>query len=57
MPSKSEKQKKLMRAAAHNKEFADAAGIDQDVAKEFHEADKALEEKESVSEEHRSKDW
>jgi len=30
-----------MQAAAHNKEFADKAGIPQSVAKEFAEADKA----------------
>lgn len=29
MSSKSEKQKRFMEAAAHNKEFADKAGIDQ----------------------------
>lgn len=40
MPSKSEKQARTMRAAAHDKEFADRMGIDQDVAKEFVEADK-----------------
>lgn len=40
MPSKSEKQKRLMRAAAHNKEFADRVGIPQEVAREFVEADK-----------------
>lgn len=42
MPSKSKAQEKLMRAAAHNKEFSDKAGIPQDVAKEFHEADKKV---------------
>lgn len=51
MPSKSEKQAKLMRAAAHNKDFADEVGIDQDVAKEFVEADKE-EEQEASSNEH-----
>jgi len=40
MPSKSEKQKKFMNAAAHNAKFAAEAGIPQSVAKEFHEADK-----------------
>lgn len=40
MPSKSEQQKRFMEAAAHNKEFADKAGIDQKVAKEFVQADK-----------------
>ena len=53
MPSKSEKQERTMRAAAHDKEFADRMGIDQDVAREFVEADKkAREEKEA--EEHKS---
>lgn len=41
MPSKSEKQKKFMRAAAHNPEFAEKAGIKQSVAKEFEDADEA----------------
>jgi hypothetical protein len=45
MPSKSEKQARTMRAAAHDKEFADRMGIPQDVAKEFVEADKAQKEK------------
>ena len=40
MPSKSEKQKRTMAAAAHDEEFAEKVGIPQDVAKEFHEADK-----------------
>jgi hypothetical protein len=40
MPSKSEKQARLMAAAAHDKEFADKVGIDQSVAKEFNQADK-----------------
>lgn len=43
MPSKSKKQARTMRAAAHDKEFADRMGIPQDVAKEFVEADKAEE--------------
>ena len=48
MPSKSPIQEKTMRAAAHNKEFADKLGIDQNVAKEFVEADKrAKEEKQN----------
>lgn len=42
MPSTSEKQKKLMTIASHNKAFADKVGIDQKVAKEFHEADKKI---------------
>lgn len=40
MPSSSEKQKKLMTIAAHDKEFAKKVGVPQKVAKEFHEADK-----------------
>ena len=40
MPSKTEKQKKFMAAAAHDKKFADKAGIPQSVAKEFNAADK-----------------
>jgi hypothetical protein len=40
LPSKSKAQADFMRAAAHNKEFADKAGIPQSVAKEFAEADK-----------------
>ena len=39
MPSKSEKQKKFMSAAAHNPEFAAKAGVPLRVAKEFHNAD------------------
>lgn len=40
MPSVSSKQERFMRAAANNKKFADKAGISQDVAKEFNDADK-----------------
>ena len=40
MPSKSAKQAKLMRAAAHNPSFAKKAGVPTKVAKEFHAADK-----------------
>ena len=40
MPSKSAKQKRLMQAAAHNKEFAKKVGVPQAVAKEFSMADK-----------------
>lgn len=39
MPSTSSKQKRFMAAAAHDKEFAKKAGISQDVAKEFNQAD------------------
>jgi len=42
VPSVSEKQKKFMRAAAHNKEFADKADIPQSVAKEFVAEDKKV---------------
>lgn len=40
MPSKSDKQKRFMQAAAHNKKFAKKAGISQKVAKEYNSADK-----------------
>ena len=35
MPYKSEAQKKLVLAAAHNKEFADKIGFKQEAAKKF----------------------
>ncbi|MCP9473345.1 MAG: hypothetical protein NNA30_11485 [Nitrospira sp.] len=41
MPSRSEKQKKLMAAAAKDKEFAKKVGVPQKVAREYHAADKA----------------
>jgi len=41
MPSKSEAQKRMMAAAAHNPEFAKKIGIPVSVAKDFNEADKA----------------
>jgi hypothetical protein len=40
MPSKSAKQARTMRAAAHDKAFAKKLGIPQRVAKEFVSADK-----------------
>jgi hypothetical protein len=40
MPSKSPKQAKLMRAAAHNPVFAKKVGVPTKVAKEFATADK-----------------
>jgi len=40
MPSTSNKQRRFMSAAAHDKDFASKAGIDQSVAKEFNNADK-----------------
>jgi len=40
MPSKSEKQARTMRGAAHDKEFADKVNIPQDVAREYVEADR-----------------
>lgn len=39
MPSKSDKQKRFMAAAAHSSKFAKKAGISQKVAKEFNKAD------------------
>jgi hypothetical protein len=39
MPSKSPAQKKLMRAVAHNAQFADKVGIPQSVGRDFYEAD------------------
>ena len=39
MPSTSPKQRRFMAAAANNPEFADKAGISQDVAQEFFTAD------------------
>lgn len=41
MPSKSPKQARTMRAAAHDKGFAKKLGIPQDVAEDFVKADKA----------------
>lgn len=41
MPSKSPKQAKLMRAAAHNPAIAKSSGVPQSVAKEFVKADQA----------------
>ena len=41
MPSKSDKQKKLMQAAAHNPAFAKKVGVPVKVAKEFNAADTA----------------
>ncbi len=40
MPSTSGRQKRFMNIAAHDKEFADKAGVPQKVAKEFAAADK-----------------
>jgi len=42
MPASSEKQKKFMDAAAHNPAFAKAAGVPQNVAKDFSEKSKGL---------------
>lgn len=41
MPSKSAKQARTMRAAAHDPKFAKKMGIPQNVAREYVEADKA----------------
>lgn len=40
MPSKSPAQARLMAAAAHDPDFARRAGVSQNVAKEFNQADK-----------------
>ena len=45
MPSKSDKQRKFMRAAANNPKFAKQAGIPQSVAREYAEADKMKDKK------------
>ena len=42
MPATSEKQKRFMDAAAHNPAFAKAAGVPQNVAKDFSESSKGL---------------
>jgi len=41
MPYKSEKQKKLMQAVAHNPAFAATVGIPQTVGKKYEQEDKA----------------
>jgi len=45
MPSKTPKQAKLMRAAAHNPAFAKKVGVPTKVAKEFVAADKRKEKR------------
>ena len=42
MPSKSEKQKRLMAAVANNPKFAKEVGIPQSVGKEFEREDKKM---------------
>lgn len=42
MPATSEKQKRFMDAAAHNPAFAKAAGVPQNVAKDFSESSKGM---------------
>lgn len=42
MPAVSEKQKRLMDAAAHSKSFAKKVGVPQNVAKDFSEASKGM---------------
>lgn len=42
MPAKSQKQKNLMDAAAHNKSFAKKVGIPQKVAKEYSAKSKGM---------------
>lgn len=44
MPSRSDKQRRFMQIAAQDEEFAAKNNISQKVAKEFHAADKKLEE-------------
>lgn len=44
MPSKTPKQARTMRAAAHDKDFAKRMGIPQKVAKEFVKADQGKSE-------------
>ena len=39
MPSKTPRMARFMAAAAHDKDFAKKAGISQDVAKDFNQAD------------------
>lgn len=48
MPTKSKKQAKLMRAAAHNPEFAKKVGVPTSVAKEFVAEDKRKKSKKHV---------
>lgn len=40
MPSHSDKQRRFMAAAAHDKAFAERVGIPQSVARDFNQADK-----------------
>ena len=40
MPSTSDKQRRLMAAAAHDPKFAKRVGVPQSVAREFNQADK-----------------
>ena len=47
MPSKSAKQKRTMRAAAHNKSFAKKVGIPQKVARHYVERDKEADKRKS----------
>ncbi len=46
MPSTSKAQEKFFTIAAHDEEFAKEHGIDPQVAKEWHEADKKKDEQE-----------
>jgi len=48
VPSVSKKQAKLMRAVAHNKEFADKVDIPQSVGRDFYEADKRKARRQSI---------
>ena len=50
MPSVSEEQRKFMQAACHDKEFAEKAGISQEIACEFVEVDKRRDAKKKKEE-------
>lgn len=45
MPSTSSKQARFMAAVAHDKDFADKAGVPQSVGKDFNDADQAKKKK------------
>lgn len=55
MPSKSEKQARTMRAAAHDPKFAERMHIPQSVAKEFVDADKKKKEDDKKKDEDKKK--
>ena len=49
MPSVSNKQRRLMQAAAHNAAFAKKVGISQDVARDFYRADQRKMRRKQIS--------